>query len=168
MKMKKSILISLVLPLIGCARLQRRIPTDRRDEYLGSAYCGTTYGLLVDFGPDRACPVIIQALDRYSTTNTIAVGRRTHILNAPFHYQFRDGEDIALFSQLVDRALADPSPEVRSYFMHFVTRFPKEEALRILHPMRSDPSKMVREKAEEAIDTVEGLEQNKPLQATSQ
>jgi len=159
--MKTVALLFTVLTLAGCVLLQGSIPSERKAAYLDNAHCDTTYGLLMDFGVRRSCPVIIQALDRYSTTNEVDVGHRIAILNAPYWHDSRADRSFQVYGPLVERALADPSPEVRSYFLHFVTRFPEDEALSILNPMLSDPDESVRKHAEEAIGRVKKPEQNK-------
>jgi hypothetical protein len=160
--MKTIALLLTVLLLTGCTLLRPNVPLGREATYLENAHCDTTYGLLMEFGAPRACPTIVRALDRYSTTNEVDVGHRTAILNAPYHYQYNEGGDIHDYSTIVSRALSDPSPEIRSYFLHFVTRFPRDEALRILAPMLEDPDPNVGQQAGEAIDNVKQPKQNMP------
>jgi len=160
--MRQIAILLIVLPLAGCAVWRSGVPSERKQAYLDNAHCDTTCSLLMSHGARRACPVILQALDRYSTTNEVDVGHRIAILNAPYWYYTHRGGDIHEYSPLVARALADPSPQVRARLLHFVTCFPTAESLQILTPILNDPDPTVRMQAEDAIGTVNGTGRSQP------
>ena len=149
----KAILVILACGLlVGCVSSGgKAIPESRKEAYLDKAACVSTYGLLLEFGPARACPLIVQALDRYSSDDDQSIRRRVEILNALYHVPVE--RNWRPYTQVVRRALSDRSPEARLYLAGFIaTRFPERDALRYLRPMLKDPDASVRERVQEAID----------------